>query len=119
MSIVELVRPEIRALSPYEAAQQVDNTIRLNANEAPWTSSGDRFRRPLNRYPEIRPVALTASLASYFGCDTSQLLLTRGSSDANGLGSHAHANFRISEFSTPSSRIASRHSSSPSSSRAE
>jgi histidinol-phosphate aminotransferase len=82
MSIVELVRPEIRALSPYEAAQQVDDTIRLNANEAPWTSSGDRFRRPLNRYPEIRPAALSASLAAYFGCDVSKLLLTRGSSEA-------------------------------------
>jgi histidinol-phosphate aminotransferase len=82
MSIVELVRPEIRALSPYEAAQQVDDTIRLNANEAPWTSSGDRFRRPLNRYPEIRPAALSASLAAYFGCDAAQLLLTRGSSEA-------------------------------------
>ena len=46
MSIVELAREELRALQPYEAAQQVDSTIRLNANEAPWTSSGDRFRRP-------------------------------------------------------------------------
>ena len=82
MSIVELVRPEIRALSPYEAAQQVDDTIRLNANEAPWTSSGDRFRRPLNRYPEIRPAALSISMAEYFGCDASRLLLTRGSSEA-------------------------------------
>ena len=82
MSIVELVRPEIRALSPYEAAQQVDDTIRLNANEAPWKSTNDRFRRPLNRYPEIRPSALSASLAQYFGCDTANLLLTRGSSEA-------------------------------------
>ena len=82
MSIVELVRPEIRALSPYEAAQQVDDTIRLNANEAPWKTTKDRFRRPLNRYPEIRPAALSASLAEYFGCDTANLLLTRGSSEA-------------------------------------
>ena len=82
MSIVELVRPEIRALSPYEAAQQVDDTIRLNANEAPWTSTRDRFRRPLNRYPEIRPAALSASLSRYFGCDSDRLLLTRGSSEA-------------------------------------
>ena len=82
MSIVDLIRPEIRGLKPYEAAQQVDDTIRLNANEAPWKSSRDRFRRPLNRYPEIRPSALTASLARYFGCETENLLLTRGSSEA-------------------------------------
>ena len=35
MSIAELARPELRALRPYEAAQQVEDTIRLNANEAP------------------------------------------------------------------------------------
>ena len=55
MTIAELARPELRALRPYEAAQQVENTIRLNANEAPWSSTADHFRRPLNRYPEIRP----------------------------------------------------------------
>ena len=49
MTIAERARPELWALQPYEAAQQVDDTIRLNANEAPWSSSADRFRRPLNR----------------------------------------------------------------------
>ena len=64
MSIVALARPEIRALQPYEAAEQVDDTIRLNANEAPWSSKADRFRRPLNRYPEIRPAGLRQSSRS-------------------------------------------------------
>ncbi len=82
MTIADLVRPEIRALQPYEAAQQVDDTIRLNANEAPWSNAADRFRRPLNRYPEIRPVALGESLARYFGCDSDRLLVTRGTSEA-------------------------------------
>ena len=66
MTIANLARAEIRALKPYKAAIQVDNTIRLNANEAPWTSSRDCFRRPLNRYPEIRPAALRTALA--LGC---------------------------------------------------
>jgi histidinol-phosphate aminotransferase len=82
MTIAELARPELRALQPYEAAQQVDNTIRLNANEAPWCSSADHFRRPLNRYPEIRPGRLAQALGEYFTCDPSRLLVTRGTSEA-------------------------------------
>jgi histidinol-phosphate aminotransferase len=82
MTIANLARAEIRALKPYEAAIQVDNTIRLNANEAPWTSSGDRFRRPLNRYPEIRPAALREALAERYGCGKDNLLVTRGTSEA-------------------------------------
>jgi histidinol-phosphate aminotransferase len=82
MTIAKLARAEIRALKPYEAAIQVDNTIRLNANEAPWTSSGDHFRRPLNRYPEIRPAALREALAARYGCGCENLLVTRGTSEA-------------------------------------
>jgi histidinol-phosphate aminotransferase len=82
MTIAKLARAEIRALKPYEAAIQVDNTIRLNANEAPWTNSGDHFRRPLNRYPEIRPAALREALAARYGCGCENLLVTRGTSEA-------------------------------------
>lgn len=82
MTIAELARPELRGLRPYEAAQQVDDTIRLNANEAPWSSSADHFRRPLNRYPEIRPGRLAQALGAYFACDPERLLVTRGTSEA-------------------------------------
>lgn len=82
MTIAELARPELRALRPYEAAQQVEDTIRLNANEAPWTSTADHFRRPLNRYPEIRPKRLAKALGDYFACDPERLLVTRGTSEA-------------------------------------
>jgi histidinol-phosphate aminotransferase len=82
MTIAELARPELRALRPYEAAQQIDDTVRLNANEAPWSSAADRFRRPLNRYPEIRPGRLALALGAYFSCDPSRLLVTRGTSEA-------------------------------------
>jgi histidinol-phosphate aminotransferase len=81
MTIASLARPEIRRLAPYEAAEQVDDTIRLNANEAPWSSTADRFRRPLNRYPEIRPTGLVDSLSAYFGCAPDRLLVTRGTSE--------------------------------------
>jgi histidinol-phosphate aminotransferase len=82
MSITHLARPEIQALKPYEAAIQVEDTVRLNANEAPWKTDQDRFRRPLNRYPEIRPQKLRAQLAAHYGCRPENLLVTRGSSEA-------------------------------------
>lgn len=82
MTIADLARPEIRELRPYAAAAQVEDTIRLNANEAPWASRADNFRRPLNRYPEIRPARLGNIMASRFGCRAQQLLVTRGTSEA-------------------------------------
>lgn len=82
MSIVGLARPEIQALRPYAAAEQVADTIRLNANESPWTTGSGNFRRPLNRYPEVRPLRLQRALAQRFGCQPEQLLVTRGSSEA-------------------------------------
>ena len=82
MSIVKLARPEIASLHPYEAAAQIDDTIRLNANEAPRSTDDSGFRRPLNRYPEVRPTKLQKALAARFGCRSEQLLVTRGSSEA-------------------------------------
>ena len=82
MSVVKLARPEIQALRPYEAAEQVDDTIRLNANESPRTVNTGNFRRPLNRYPEVRPQGLQRALAKRFGCRPEELLVTRGSSEA-------------------------------------
>jgi histidinol-phosphate aminotransferase len=82
MSIAKLARPEIRALHAYEAAEQVDDTIRLNANESPHSGVVWHFRRPLNRYPEVRPQQLRNALAARFGCEAARLLVTRGSSEA-------------------------------------
>jgi histidinol-phosphate aminotransferase len=82
MSIVNLARDDIRDLKPYKAAVQVEDTVRLNANEAPWRSSGEQFRRPLNRYPEIRPARLVSLLSRRYGCAPENLLVTRGTSEA-------------------------------------
>lgn len=101
MSVVALARPEIRALDPYEAAAQVDDTIRLNANESPVTSEIGSFRRPLNRYPEVRPAALQKSLALRFGCDPSQLLVTRGSSEAIDLLIRTFCRAGVDSIATP------------------
>jgi len=82
MSITRLVRPDIRGMRAYDAAEQVDDTIRLNANESPRQSPVGNFRRPLNRYPEVRPQKLRKELAKRFGCAVDELLVTRGSSEA-------------------------------------
>ena len=81
MSIMNLIRPEIRALRPYTAAEQVNDTIRLNANESPWAVIDDHFRRPLNRYPEVRPSKLRSVLSARYGCDAGNLIVTRGTSE--------------------------------------
>jgi len=82
MNVVDLVRPELRGMKPYAAAEQVQDTVRLNANESPLVTGADRFRRPLNRYPEVRPRRLRELLSTRFGVDASSLLVTRGSSEA-------------------------------------
>ena len=82
MSLLSRVRPDIRVLKPYSAAEQVTEATRLNANESPWATGADRYRRPLNRYPEVRPAQLRRRLADRFGCQEERLLVTRGSSEA-------------------------------------
>jgi histidinol-phosphate aminotransferase len=82
VSIFKLARPEIQALRAYEAAEQVDDTVRLNANESPFCPPVGEFRRPLNRYPEVRPQKLQRALAARFDCAPEELLVTRGSSEA-------------------------------------
>ena len=82
MSILDIARPELRALQPYQAAVQVVETVRLNANEAPTSNVADPFRRKLNRYPEVRPAAIRSARATRFGCGPQQLLVTRSTSEA-------------------------------------
>ena len=79
-SLLDLARPEIKALQGYRAAEYEDGLIRLNANETPWPAPGDDYR--LNRYPEERPLTLTKHLAAHYGIDRERVLVTRGSSDA-------------------------------------
>jgi histidinol-phosphate aminotransferase len=81
-AILNLVRPEIRELRPYVAAQFEAGMLRLNANETPWPPPGDHSAEGLNHYPEIRPVRLTRHLADHYGLQPEQLLVTRGSSEA-------------------------------------
>ena len=78
--LLDLARPEIRALHAYRAAGHEDGLVRLNANETPWPAIGDGDS--LNRYPNERPIALTGRLTTHYGLDPGRVLVTRGSSDA-------------------------------------
>jgi len=80
MTIAALARPEIRDLRTYQVAALPDDAIRLNANEAP-VAVGTGEPEGLNRYPALRPAALTGKLAAYYGVAADNVLVTRGSSE--------------------------------------
>lgn len=80
MTIAALARPEIRDLRTYQVAAPPDDTIRLNANEAP-VAVGTGMAHGLNRYPALRPAALTGLMANYYGVVADNVLVTRGSSE--------------------------------------
>lgn len=83
MSILEkLIRPDILTLSGYKAASYRANSIRLNANESAYRTSGDESECGLNRYPRERPTELTRALAEHYGVAADQILVSRGSSEA-------------------------------------
>ena len=80
MTIATLARPEIRDLRSYQVTPSPDDAIRLNANEAPL-AIGNGAAEDLNRYPALRPAALTAKMAAYYGVAAENILVTRGSSE--------------------------------------
>ncbi len=81
-AVLRLARPDLAALVAYEPAAYEPELVRLNANEAPWRAPGDASARGLNIYPPPRPAALTAALAAHYQVPETQLLVTRGSSEA-------------------------------------
>ena len=82
MNPAELARADIRALKPYASARALADSagVLLNANENPWPPAGDTGLG-LNRYPDPQPAALKSRLATVFGIDPDQLLITRGSDE--------------------------------------
>ena len=80
--ILELARPDIRELQPYQHAAWDPSLERLHANEMPWRASGDGSEAGLNRYPEPQPQALVARLAELYGVPASHVLVGRGSDEA-------------------------------------
>ncbi|HUH54897.1 MAG TPA: histidinol-phosphate transaminase [Rhodanobacter sp.] len=82
MSVLDLARPEIRAMQPYSSARMEASggKVFLNANESPWTPQSDDLG--CNRYPDPQPAALIGALAALYGVQRDQLLVGRGSDEA-------------------------------------
>ncbi|MBN8923262.1 MAG: histidinol-phosphate transaminase [Rhodanobacter sp. 68-29] len=83
MNVLDLARPEIRALQPYSSARMEagGGELMLNANESSWEPTGDGGIG-CNRYPEPQPTALVEVLARLYGVRREQLLAGRGSDEA-------------------------------------
>ena len=79
--ILELARPDIRALHPYQHAAWEPSLERMHANEMPWRASGDATGAGLNRYPEPQPAELIAHLAELYGVAPDRVLAGRGSDE--------------------------------------
>lgn len=83
MSVLDLARPEIRALQPYSSARMEagEGQVFLNANESAWAPAGDDGMG-CNRYPEPQPAQLISTLAALYGVRQEQVLVGRGSDEA-------------------------------------
>jgi histidinol-phosphate aminotransferase len=83
MSVLDLARPEIRAMQPYSSARMEASggAILLNANESAWAPTG-AAGQGCNRYPDPQPAALLQALAQLYGVREEQLLVGRGSDEA-------------------------------------
>ena len=81
MSVLDLVRPDLRQFSGYLSARKQNGAgeIWLNANESAVQHAFDS--QQLNRYPEPQPQQLKQAMCGYYKIDDSQLLITRGSDE--------------------------------------
>lgn len=81
MSVLDLVRDEIRVFEGYSSARKEaqGGEILLNANESPWPQPDDAFG--LNRYPDPQPELLKQRLAELYGVSPEALLVGRGSDE--------------------------------------
>lgn len=80
-SILQLARPDILTLQPYQHAAWEPSLERLHANEMPWRADGDMTVSGLNRYPEPQPAKLIEHLASIYGVAPANVLAGRGSDE--------------------------------------
>lgn len=79
--ILQLARPDILDLQPYQHAAWEPSLERMHANEMPWRADGDATAAGLNRYPEPQPEELIAHLAQLYDVAPGQVLAGRGSDE--------------------------------------
>jgi histidinol-phosphate aminotransferase len=82
VSVLDLARPELRALRGYSSARMEarGGSVLLNANESPWPAAGTM--QALNRYPDPQPAELLERLAALYGVAPQNVLVGRGSDEA-------------------------------------
>ena len=80
--VLELARPDILELEPYQHARWDPSLERLHANEMPWRAQGDNTQAGLNRYPEPQPRALVERMARLYDVAATNVLVGRGSDEA-------------------------------------
>ena len=80
MSIEDLARANVRALTPYQSARRLGGKgdVWLNANEFPTAVEFQLTEQTLNRYPEPQPKAVIERYAQYAGVKPEQVLVSRG-----------------------------------------
>ena len=83
MSIEELARDNVRALTPYQSARRLggNGDVWLNANEFPTPVAFELTQQTLNRYPECQPKAVIENYAAYAGVKPEQVLVSRGADE--------------------------------------
>ena len=79
--ILQLARPDILSLQPYQHAAWEPTLERMHANEMPWRAGGDGTQAGLNRYPEPQPDELIHHLAQLYGVAPKNVLAGRGSDE--------------------------------------
>ncbi len=79
--ILQLARPDILTLQPYQHAAWEPSLERMHANEMPWRAEGDSTQAGLNRYPEPQPDELIEHLADLYEVKPENVLAGRGSDE--------------------------------------
>lgn len=79
--ILQLARPDILSLQPYQHAAWEPSLERMHANEMPWRADGDTTNAGLNRYPEPQPIELIEHLAELYDVPPECVLAGRGSDE--------------------------------------
>lgn len=84
MTISQLSRKNIQALTPYQSARRLggNGDVWLNANEYAVSPNFDLTDRTFNRYPEPQPQAVIEGYARYAGVQPENVLVFRGGDES-------------------------------------
>lgn len=84
MTISQLSRKNIQALTPYQSARRLGGSgdVWLNANEYAVSPNFDLTDRTFNRYPEPQPQAVIEGYARYAGVAPENVLVSRGGDES-------------------------------------